>query len=514
MLDADPLGHGPDQLHVARAFSSRRGADHRQRLYVVEPAWTSTGAAADFRLPLASELIGEIGRFVANSLGADLSEAGLPEAARAFAEQVSRKLLASPGRAMVLCGEAQPAEFHALCHWINGRLHAPVDYLPSLDPTNISHAQHCLALAEDLHAGRVPALIVVDANPVYDSPDNLKMADAVRSVPFSAHLGLYRGETAQCCHWHLPASHALESWGDARAPDGTASLVQPLIQRLYDTHTRDEFLALLTHDPIRGAYDLTRETWRPMATGDFETWWRKALHDGIIAGTAATPVTVSAVRPPKLAEPKLGNGLTLVLSPDPAVWDGRFANNAWLQECPSPFTKQVWGNCIRLAPGDAAKLGIADEDTVDIELDGVTISAPAIVMEGQVEGTAASSWGQGHRAADNLLGAGVGERYCGLGSHPFPRVLHGMQLRKSAKVIPFRSTQSHTRLSGPAEELFHIATLAELAKTRSQPEALPPSLLKVPPKGEYAWAMVVLCQEGARAPCCRRDEGGPFGAVL
>ena len=491
MLDADPLGHGPDQLHVARAFSSRRGADHRQRLYVVEPAWTSTGAAADFRLPLASELIGEVGRLVANSLGADLSEAGLPEAARAFAEQVSRKLLASPGRAMVLCGEAQPAEFHALCHWINGRLHAPVDYLPSLDPTNISHAQHCLALAEDLHAGRVPALIVVDANPVYDSPDNLKMADAVRSVPFSAHLGLYRGETAQCCHWHLPASHALESWGDARAPDGTASLVQPLIQRLYDTHTRDEFLALLTHDPIRGAYDLTRETWRPMATGDFETWWRKALHDGIIAGTAATPVTVSAVRPPKLAEPKLGNGLTLVLSPDPAVWDGRFANNAWLQECPSPFTKQVWGNCIRLAPGDAAKLGIADEDTVDIELDGVTISAPAIVMEGQVEGTAASSWGQGHRAADNLLGAGVGERYCGLGSHPFPRVLHGMQLRKSAKVIPFRSTQSHTRLSGPAEELFHIATLAELAKTRSQPEALPPSLLKVPPKGEYAWAMVV-----------------------
>ena len=27
-------------------------------------------------------------------------------------------------------------------------------------------------------------------------------------------------------------------------------------------------------------------------------------------------------------------------------------------------------------------------------------------------------------------------------------------------------------------------------------------------------SVVVLCQEGARAPCCTRDEGGPFGAVL
>jgi len=490
-LDADPLGHGPGQLHTARAFSSRRGSGHRQEIHVVEPAWTLTGAAADFRLALAPQLIGEVGRLIANGLGANLGEAQLSETSRAFAEQVSRKLLAAPERAVVLAGEGQPAELHALCHWINGRLRAPVDYLPSFDPIDTSSRDQFLALAEDLRARNILALIIVDVNPVYDSPDSLNMVDAVRSVPFSAHLGLYRDETGQCCHWHLPATHPLESWGDARALDGTASLVQPLIQRLHDTRTHDEFLALLANEPAKDAYDLTRATWRPMAAADFDMWWRTALHDGVIAGTTVTPVTISAAQLSRLPEPSSASGLTLVLSPDPAVWDGRFANNAWLQECPSPFTKQVWGNCIRLAPGDAAKLGIADEDTVDIELDGVTISAPAIVMEGQVEGTAASSWGQGHHAADNLLGGGAGERYCGLGSQPFPRVLNGAQLRKSAKVIPFRSTQSHTRLSGPAEELFQIATLAELAKTRSQTEALPPSLLEVPPKGEYAWAMVV-----------------------
>ncbi len=489
-LDADPLGHGPDQLHVARAFSSRRGANHRQRIHVIEPAWTLTGAAADFRLPLAPQLIGEVGRLVANGLGANLGEARLSETARAFAEQVKRELLSVPRRALVLAGEAQSPEVHALCHWINGRLRAPVDYLPSFDPIDISHRKQLLALAEDLRARRILALIIVDANPVYDSPDSLKLADAVRSVPFSAHLGLYRDESAQCCHWHLPATHQLETWGDERAPDGTTSLVQPLIQRLYDTRTRDEFLALLTNEPAGSAYDLTRETWRPMATADFETWWRMALHDGVIAGTAATPITVSAVQPPKLPEPKPTHGLTFVLSPDPAVWDGRFANNAWLQECPDPFTKQVWGNCLQLAPGDAAKLGIADEDTVDVELDGVTVTAPAIVMMAQAEGTVAASWGQGHRGA-GPLGAGVGERFCGLGSQPFARVLSDVQIRKSTKSFPFRSTQSHTRLSGPAEELFQIATLAELAQAKPEPDTLPPSLLEVPPRGEYAWAMLV-----------------------
>lgn len=489
-LGADPLGHSADQLHTVRAFSSRRGTDHRQQIHVVEPAWTLTGAAADFRLALAPQLISEMGRLIANGLGANLGEAQLSELPRAFGERARRDLLSAPRRAVVLAGEGQPAELHALCHWINDQLHAPVDYLPSLDPIDASHEQQFLALADDLRAGRIVAVVIIDANPVYDAPDHLKIAQAVRSAPFSAQFGLYRDETAQCCHWHLPASHALESWGDARAPDGTASLAQPLIQRLHDTRTRDEVLALLANEPAKTAYDLIRETWRPMASGDFETWWRTALHDGVIGGTAETPVTVSAAQPPKLPVPKPAHGLTLVLSPDPAVWDGGFANNAWLQECPHPFTKQVWGNCAQLAPGDAAKLGITDEDTVEIELDGVTVTAPAIVMMGQAEGTVAASWGQGHSPSP-LLGAGVGERYCGLGSHPLARVLSEAQLRKSAKFVPFRSTQSHTRLSGPTEELFQIATLIELTKAKHEPDTVPPSLLEVPRKGQYAWAMVV-----------------------
>src|SRR5581483_579347 len=136
----------------------------------------------------------------------------------------------------------------------------------------------------------------------------------------------------------------------------------------------------------------------------------------------------------------------------------------WLQECPHPLTKQVWGNAVRIAPGDAARYGIADEDTVDLVVDGATVSAPAVVSEAQAEGVLAVGWGQGHSSPTMAIGNGIGSRFGGLGARPFARLLTGAELRKSAAAVPFRSTQSHTRLSGRSEELFQIATLAELAR--------------------------------------------------
>jgi Fe-S-cluster-containing dehydrogenase component len=490
-LDADPLGHGPEQLRIARAFASRRGAEHRQQLHIVEPVWTLTGAAADFRLPLAPQHVGEVARAVARQLGLDLGEPRLSDPERAFAERAAGALAAAPGRALVLAGEAQAPELHALCHWINGRLQAPIDYLPPADPVEAPHANQLPALVEDVRAGRIDALVIIDANPVYDAPDTLRMAEAVAAAAFSVHLGLYSDETAQRCQWRLPLSHSLESWGDARAIDGTTSLVQPLIRRLYDSRTRDELLALLAGVGTSDAYALTRQTWVSRASGDFETWWRRALHDGVIADSRATPLSLTPAAPTRLAPPAASGGFTVVLSPDPSVWDGRFAANPWLQECPHPLTKQVWGNAVRLAPGDAARHGINDEDTVDLVVNGATVSGPAVVSEAQAEGVLAVCWGQGNSSPRMAIANGVGTRFGGLGVRPFARVLTNAEIRKSAAAIPFRSTQSHTRLSGTSEELFQLATLVELARSLPHDETPPPSLLPIPPRGEYAWAMVI-----------------------
>jgi Fe-S-cluster-containing dehydrogenase component/anaerobic selenocysteine-containing dehydrogenase len=490
-LDADPLGHGPEQLHIARSFASRRASERRQQLHVVEPAWTLTGAAADFRLALAPQQAGEVARAVARQLGLDLGEPALSDAARAFAARAAAALAAAPGRALVLAGEGQVPELHALCHWINGKLRAPIDYLSAIDSAEASHAEQLTALAEDLRAKRIDALLVVDANPVYDAPDALHLAEAIAAAPFSAHLGLYPDETARCCEWRLPLSHALESWGDARAVDGTASLVQPLIRRLYDTRTRDEFLALLAGAGTNDAYALTRQTWAPHASNDFETWWRTALHDGVVADSRPSSLSLSPAKPTQLASPAAAKGRTIVVSPDPSVWDGRFAANPWLQECPHPLTKQVWGNAVRLAPGDAARAGIKDEGTVDLVINGATVSGPAVVTEGQVEGIVAVTWGQGHTSPNVPLAHGVGTRFGGLAAQPFARLLTGAEIRKSASEIPFRSTQSHTRLSGRSEELFQLATVDEAAKPGGKAQPSPPSMLKIPPRGDYAWAMVI-----------------------
>lgn len=489
-LGADPLGHGPDELRIARAYASRRGDAQRQRIHVAEPVWTLTGAAADFRVALKPGIIGEIARAVANQCGASLDSPQIPDYAKDFAQRVGKELISARGNAFVLAGESQPPEVHALCHWINTRLDAPVDYLPSQDTVENDHAFELTALAEDLHAGRVKALIVADANPVYDAPDSLRIADGIASLPFSAHMGLYRDETARACHWHLPLSHALESWGDTRALDGTASIVQPLIQKLFPTRTRDEYLSWFANEAVTNAHELTRASWQDGAPEKIAAEWRKALNDGVIANSAATPVPVSINRVPDLPRAAATRAITIALSPDPSVWDGRYANNAWLQECPKPFTKQVWGNAIQIAPGDAARLGINDEDTVDIEIGGKMVTGPAILMPGQADGVIAMHWGQG-RINAGRIGTGIGTRVCGIGSHPFGRSLDGAVVRKSTYTVPFRSTQAHTRLEGRAEDLFKIATLSELLRSGHAPEHLPPSLLGVPAKGDYAWAMVV-----------------------
>jgi hypothetical protein len=122
-------------------------------------------------------------------------------------------------------------------------------------------------------------------------------------------------------------SHALESWGDARALDGTASLVQPLIRTLYDTRIGDELLALMANEPVRKAHDLVRATGTTQGGADFEGWWRQALHDGVIANTATAALTPPEAKLPNLPQAQPASGLTLTLAPHPSVWDGRFANN-------------------------------------------------------------------------------------------------------------------------------------------------------------------------------------------
>ncbi len=500
MLDADPLGHAPEQIRFGRdivaARRSREPPDSL-RLYVAEPAWTLTGALADHRVALAPQLVRNIALIVAQRLGAPIAAdaSTLPDEINQFARSSAADLAARRGAAIVLAGIRQPAEVQALCHWINAELGAPIDFIAPVDPASISHAESLRTMADDAKGGRLQTLIIIDANPAYDAPGDLNLGDTIAAVPFSAHLGAYADETAARSTWHLPLSHPLESWSDLRAFDGTASIVQPLIRPLYDSRTAHEVLALLNGAVAASPYELVREHWRAAsAASDFDAWWRQVLQDGVIANTAAARVSPPVPKLPRFAPtPSAGEGFTLVLSPDPSVFDGSVANNAWLQECPKPFTKQVWGNALHVAAADARTLDLVDGDVVRLTVGDQVLEAPAFVQEGQAGRTIAATLGYGRTRAGSM-GDNVGFDVYRLRRATAPWVIEGVAVSRTGRSADLLRTQHFFTLEGEAAELQPRLSLADLGRRDfdfTRPDANPPTLYPPQSSDTYAWAMVI-----------------------
>src|SRR5437870_8616952 len=191
-------------------------------------------------------------------------------------------------------------------------------------------------------------LLILGGNPAYDAPADLAFADALKNtkIPLRMHLGLHQNETAELCQWHINEAHYLESWGDARAYDGTVSIIQPLIAPLYAGKSIGELVAVLAGEAEATGYDLVRSYWRKQHdAADFEMFWQRSLHDGWIAGTTFTPKQVApkAMNLPAISS-AAPNSLEINFRHDPSVWDGRFSNNGWLQELPKPMTKMTWDN--------------------------------------------------------------------------------------------------------------------------------------------------------------------------
>ncbi|MFL5338104.1 MAG: 4Fe-4S ferredoxin, partial [Geminicoccaceae bacterium] len=379
-LDADPLGPGPDQLRQARGFAAQhqaRAAETRfGRLYVLEPAMSLTGANADHHRLVRPEELRDIAAWLAAELGAPLDRPGLSDDRGRFLRAVVADLQAHRGAALVLTGEALPPELHALAHWMNAKLAAPVEAIAPVWPPAQDGPAPLAELVQAMQAGEVDTLLILGANPAYDAPADLAFAEVLKRVPFALHHGMHVDETAALCAWHLPAPHALEDWGDLRSRDGTAAIVQPLIRPLYATRSSAALLGLLLGQLDLATYDAVRETWRAdRAPSEFEAWWRRAVHDGVVPDSATANVALGEPKLPDVPPAPRHAGLTLVLRPDASAWDGSYANNAWLQECPRPLTRQVWGSAALMSPEDAARHGVQQGDIVRLDAGGHSLEA-------------------------------------------------------------------------------------------------------------------------------------------
>jgi molybdopterin-containing oxidoreductase family iron-sulfur binding subunit len=494
-LDADPLGPGPSQIANARCWAEARdpkGSSNFSRSYVVASGPTLSGIKADHRLALHPAAISDIAIAVANALGAGMAQPKLSPASERFANAAARDLVAHKGRALVLAGRTQRAEIHALVHWINARLDGSLDYIAPLDRSSAHQPSTFAALTDDLRAGRVETLVILDANAGYDAPADLQIATVLDKVSFSAHLGLYADETAGLCQWHLPQSHSFESWSDLRAADGTAAIAQPLIRPLYNTRSAHDILAMLAGQEAVSAYDLVRETWRPSGTASFEDWWRQTLHDGVVSGTGPQSVSTGTPKLPKITSIEAQGDLTLVLSPDSSTWDGRFANNPWLQECPRPISKEVWGNALAISAVDAKRLKLESGDVVRLSVKDRTVQTPVVVISGCAPGVVNLTLGYGRRNA-GAIGSSIGVDAYRLRTSDALWSIEGITIAATAERREVLTTQNHVRLEGDARDLYPIRSLKDNAGAAG-PDATdrsPPTFYPPATSDTYAWGMVI-----------------------
>ena len=454
-LDADFLFSMPGSIPYAGQFISRRraGIDRKMmnRLYVVEPSPTNTGDRADHRFPVKASDVERFGRAVAARIG--IGSAGdVPAEWNRAVQAIAADLQANRGSSLVVPGEQQTPAVHALAHAMNGALGnagTTVVYADA-DGEPIDQTASMRALMDAMRAGQVRALMIFSANPVYDTPADLEFLKAFEKVPLRVHLGTHYDETGVRSHWHIPQAHYLESWGDAVAYDGTASIIQPLIQPLYDGKTVHQMLATLTDSPEQSSYDIVREFWRSQA-GDagFDDRWAQWLHDGLIPNTAyptrSASVAANAVSAPASAQ--RSEGLEIVFRPDPTIWDGRFANNGWLQECPKPHTKLTWDNAVLVSPATAQRLGLNSDDEVEVRYRGRSVRGPVWITQGQVNDSITLYLGYGRTRAGRV-GNETGFNAYALRTSDAPYFGSGAELRKTGGKWKLACTQNHHSMQG------------------------------------------------------------------
>ena len=243
-IDADFVSDGPANLRSIREFTSRGKLEGGQvkmnRLYAVECTPTLAGALADHRLPLRPSEVEGFTRALAAAVGAGgdagSAPASGPASSRAaWIAALAKDLQAHAGSSVVIPGEYQPPVVHALAHAINaklGNVGKTVRYAEPVEASPVDQLASLRDLAADLDRGAVSLLVILGGNPVFTAPADLGFAGKMDKVALRVHLGLHDDETAERCHWQIPQAHSLESWSDARAVDGTVTILQPLIAPL------------------------------------------------------------------------------------------------------------------------------------------------------------------------------------------------------------------------------------------------------------------------------------------
>ncbi len=567
----------------AKARSVSGEDTEMNRLYSIETTLSLTGSKADHRLAVKPSQMAEVAKAVAAAVGVGGVTSNYTENAEWIAE-MAKDLQANQGKSIVVAGDNQSPLVHAIAYAINdslGNIGQTIEFIePLAANTNKSQKEQLSDLIKAIDSGSVKMLVVLEGNPVYNSPIDLKInKERMDKIPYRVHLGQYFDETAALCHWHIPSTHFLETWGDGLSYDGSVTLSQPLIDPLYNGKSVQQIVQLCFKENYeKSNLDIVKGYWQekdlkvtPIATSaptstneaqqsdkdiketsneatpksaavaepiadaeatpkkadieenesspkesdaaktavapasnsgnekapiTFEDNWRKAIHDGFIAGSKGVSKSVS-VNPAFMSEQDAVEGegrIEIAVLPDPCVFDGRYSNNGWLQELPNPLTKITWENVALISPATARRLGINQttdsetmaggdlptafvssrggnmvSDLLEISYKGNKIpeNVPAWVSPGQPDDVVTIYLGYGRERAGKV-GTGIGYNAYAVRSSDAMWFAKG-DIKNTGSTANVASTQIHFNMEG--RDLLRNWSLEEYEeKLKEEPE--------------------------------------------
>jgi MoCo/4Fe-4S cofactor protein with predicted Tat translocation signal len=534
-FDSDFLVQDPGAVRYAHDFAERRRVRQNKtdmnRLYSVESSPTLVGVMADHRLTTRASEIENIARTIAQQVGVS-GVVPLRQIHDAQQQKVISAIVADlqkhRGTSVVVAGPHHSAQLHALVHAINvqlGNVGMTVTFVESPEVAPANHLESMKALTQEMTSGNVDMLFIIGGNPVYDAPADLNFAALLPKVKLSVHMGMYEDETSALCVWHLPESHFLESWGDARAFDGTASIIQPLIAPLYESRSVCEFLDQFIGGNENKGYDIVRNFWKSQTkSGNFDVLWEKSLNDGVIANTASAPKNVKLVSTSwqNTSSNNTSSGIEVIFRPDPTMWDGRFANNGWLQELPKPLTKLTWDNAALIAPATAQKLGVQNGDVVELHSQGRMVRAPIWIQPGHPAEAITLTLGYG-RTKTGKVGSGTGFNANLIRTSTSMWHAENVEVRKTGETYPLSVTQEHFSMEN--RNLVIAGTIKEFVEkpdfTKELEDAPSPDQTLYPlyHYDGYAWGMsidlsactgcsacVIACQAENNIPVVGKEQ--------
>ena len=568
-LDCDFLSPTfPGYVRYSREFMARRRVTETNkemnRLYVVETTPSNTGAIADHAWEVKPSEFEAIAKAIAAGAMSQPATGGVN---LSWIQPLVNDLNQHKGASIVVAGENQPPIIHALAHAMNnalGNVGKTVFYTDPLEVNPVSHRESLQQLVQDIDAGLVKLLVIIGGNPVHDTPVDLKLdKDRLQKIDLRVHLSQYKDETSEWCHWHVPAAHYLESWGDARSYDGTVSIIQPLIEPLFEGKTAHELLAVFSDQYDRRPYDIVKTYWQsqrasvgsatpgasptpatqatptnqatpanqpapaasPAPSQDFETWWRQTIHDGFIANSAFAAKTVSlnsgwaANQQASASQPPAAGTFELVFRTDPSIYDGRFANNGWLQELPKPLTKTTWDNVAIVSPNSAQQIAGENKNNGAVKgrehyvpivkitnQQGQSVAAPLWIMPGQPDGVVTIHLGYGRRLAGKV--GGKDPEFVGFDAYKIRSSFAnwsatGVKVEKTGDDYILATTQLHFNLEDPdfskqERDIVRSDTLEHFLKgEKHDTHELPTLYPDYPYKNQaenapnYAWGMAI-----------------------